>query len=246
MLTLAKVPHPPLETPPITAWSFSRLTAFEECPYRVYLSTVMKAPEPPRDDNHPLERGSRIHKEAEDYLNGTTDTLPKSLTKLADYYTAMKERTKTLKHGVEVPWAVTKDWELCDWWAPDVWFRLKTDYFEFLDPTAMKQVDHKTGKSYGKEVARAQQGQLYAATGFVLYPEVEAISVSFAYIDEGKVTPEINYSRAMASLFLKKFTDRALVLTTCTLFAAKPNRHNCQWCPYGRKVGTGHCQFAVE
>ncbi len=75
MIELTQATRPDAEKPlskpetfgPVAAWSYSALKVFEECPYRTYISRVKKIPEP---SSPAADRGSQIHDEAEQYVDG--------------------------------------------------------------------------------------------------------------------------------------------------------------------------------
>ena len=73
---------------PIKAWSFSTLTKFEECPYRVYLNKVEKIPEP---SGSAADRGTAIHTLAEDYVQGFVGELPDELSKYTESFKQLRK-----------------------------------------------------------------------------------------------------------------------------------------------------------
>lgn len=231
----------------IKAWSFSALKLFEKCPYAAKLRYLDKQPGPDHsdDDKHPLVRGTRIHLEAEEYVNGTREQLPTSLKKLSTEFEELRTAYEAGEVKLEEEWAFDVEFEPCAWFGDTTWLRVKTDVMQFFDEHNAKIIDHKTGKKYGNEVPHMQQGQLYAVTGFILYPKLNFIEDQFWYLDEGKTTSKI-YTREKAMKFLPRFVDKGLKMTTCTNFPAKPNAMNCKFCDYGVVKGTGECAFAVE
>lgn len=229
----------------ITAWSFSRLSNFERCPYSVYLASIAKEPGPVRDETHPAERGTKIHKEAEDYVQGLTEKLPHSLRKLEPEFKMLKSMWDDGILEIEQDWGFDIDWKSCGFFDKQVWLRVKCDVVIHHDKEQATVIDHKTGKSFGNEVKHISQGQLYAIATFMKYPELQRIDVEFYYIDEGK-TKKKSYSRNKIIKPLEKFNRRGLAVTQCISFQPKPNVHNCMWCDYGPNKGTGICTFGVE
>ncbi len=233
-------------TPPLKAWSFSRLLSFEACPYRVYLSHVVKSPEPEQDENHPLVRGTRIHKEAEDYLLGKGElTRALQKPKIAEHLEICKELYEEGNASVEEDWAFNDTWGVTGWWDDDVWVRLKLDVSCTLGEDFVQVTDWKTGKSLGKEVRNMQQAQLYAIGVFLRNPKIQYVEPVFAYTDENKIIHLNPIKRGKIPRYIKRFEVRANKLTSCTDFRAKPNRMNCRYCPFGLN-GTKACIHGVE
>lgn len=232
----------------IPAWSFSRLVKFEECPYSVFLSAVKKEPRRVPDDDEKEtagDRGTRIHQEAEDFVNGTIDTLPTNLKKLRTDFEYLKTMYAEGKVELEEDWGFDIDWKTCGYYDKEIWLRVKCDVIVHHDKTQATVIDHKTGKSFGNEVKHMQQGQLYMVAAFMKYPDLESIDVEIYYIDEGKVKKK-SYTRAKMVRHLKQFTERGRKVTTCIDFRAKPNIHTCRFCDFGPNKGTGACPYGVD
>jgi ATP-dependent helicase/DNAse subunit B len=68
---------------PVPTWSYSALKTFEECPYRTYIQRVKKIPEPP---SPAADRGTAIHKLAEEFVKGEIGELPAELNKFEDEF----------------------------------------------------------------------------------------------------------------------------------------------------------------
>jgi RecB family exonuclease len=239
------------ETPPLKAWSFSRLEVFEKCPYRAELQYVQKLEE----DNDPkreeaLNRGKRVHKDAELYVQGELDGLTKELKKFEDLFKDLRERyaADPSMFILEEQWAFTRDWQPTEWYADDAWCRMIPDRGEWLDTdkTALKVADYKTGKKDGNEVKHAQQGQLLVVGSFMKFPALQVAEPVFEYLDHGKKSLRKTYTREQAMVFLPAFERRGLAMTEATRFQPKPNRINCAWCPYGPSRGNGKCIYGVE
>lgn len=230
----------------IKSWSYSRLKTFEKCPYTLQLSAVDKVPGPVRDENHPANRGTKVHKEAEDYVKGEVDVLPASLKKLKTEFEVLREEYAQGLTLVEQPWGFDEEWGQCDYWDQDkIWLRVKCDVAKFFEEDSAKIVDHKTGKSFGNEVSHVQQGQLYAVSTFMRYPQIDLVEASMWYIDEGKIKSR-TYHRSKFLPIFENFNKRARVLTEMPVLLPKPNKFNCQWCDYGPQNGNNECPYGIE
>ena len=215
----------------VRAWSFSSIKRFEQCPAATKYQKIDKIKEP---DNKAMERGTAIHKEAEDYIQGITDELPKSLSKFPDYYQWMRDEFAAGRAIVEEDWAHRIDWSECGWSDRDAWYRAKLDVMVFENKTSAIIIDHKSGKKYGNETKHQEQGLLYAITAFLRYPELELIKYVFVYVDHG-VKLERTLTREQALRFHALWHRRGLIMTTATMFDYMPSAHNCRWCFYGKE-----------
>lgn len=222
-------------------WSASLLKKFEKCPYSVFLRYVKRILEP---SNEAMERGTKIHQMAEDFVQGITDELPKELIKFERDFIELKEQyeediTKERYVLIEDDWAYRSDWSQTDWKAKDVWLRMKLDVFIRENLTSAKIIDHKTGRKFGNELSHSEQAMIYAIGAFVRYPELEYIECEFWYLDHGEKLFKI-FRRFEFETFLKRIEQRALVLTTCNEFLPKPSKSACKWCHY---LKTGDCEY---
>jgi len=231
----------------IKQWSFSKLSVFEQCKFRAKLQYVDKIPEPerplpPGKTEHANDRGSRIHDSAEFYIRNNCKLIPE-LSKFEQEFEALKTLFKAGKVSLEGEWAHDREWLPAAWNSSTTWLRLKLDAFVHVSKTHAVVIDYKTGRLYGNEIKHAEQGQLYMASVFVRYPELETVTVEFWYTDQDDIT-SVTYTRAQGTHFLKKYTNKGDLITSCTDFPANPNIFSCKWCPYGPK-GTGHCTKGV-
>ena len=232
---------------PINAWSYSRLSVFEQCKFRAKLAFVDRIPEPERPlpkgkSEHANDRGTRIHTAAELYIQKEVELIPE-LAHFKAEFAALKQGYKQGIVAVEGEWAVTRDWEPTAWNSSDVWARIKLDAFIRTSPTHAVIVDYKTGKKFGNEIKHAEQCQLYQLAAFLRYPELDQINVELWYTDLDEMT-QMSFTRAQGMRFFRNFDTRGAAMTMEDDFPAKPNAFSCQWCPYGPR-GTGHCTQGV-
>lgn len=218
----------------IKAWSYSRLTTYEQCPLKAKLKFVDRLPEPP---NKAMERGSKIHEEAASYLSKETNRLPASLKKLERDYRALR----TADPAVELQIAFDRTWKLVEWFSPQAWLRVVVDALSMRDGDALV-VDHKTGKVRdGYE----SQLDLYATAIFAAYPEVQTVTPQLWFVDHGVKVPRlrqaVTFVRDKLTTHKKEWTKRALPMLSDKRFVARPN-WSCQWCHF-RKDNGGPCKF---
>ena len=232
---------------PIKAWSFSRLSIFEQCAFRAKLAYVDKIPEPERPlpkgkTEHANDRGSRIHDAAEAYVRGNA-LMTDELHNFDAEFRKLNELFKQGRVQLEGEWAVDQSWEPTAWRSSDTWGRIKLDALVTLTPDHAVVIDYKTGRKYGNEVSHAKQGQLYQLATFLRYPELQTIDVEFWYLDQDEITTT-RYTRRQGERFFKYFDQQARAMTEAVEFPPKPNMYSCRWCPYGPK-GTGDCKVGV-
>ena len=230
----------------IKAWSMSRLDVFETCPYRAKLQYIDKIPQKEREvpegkDEHPLDRGIRVHDAAEKFVKEDI-LLIEELKLFENDFLAARELYRTTPHNciVEEDWAFDDAWQKTGWNSDDCWGRLKLD-LGVIDDDYMDIVDYKTGKKYAPK--HIQQGQLYAIVSFLRFPQLKNVNTKFWYVDSGD-TLEQSYNRLQGLVLKDGFDNRARALTTATQFPAKSSAYACRFCPYGEgRDGNKHCEY---
>lgn len=232
----------------ITAWSFSRLKDFEQCPLKAYKKYVEKASQEHMDMTA-ANRGSMVHTSAELFVQGDGPFI-KEMAKFRDYFADVKIEYEAGDVIVEQDWGFDKDWSVTGWFDKDVWCRMKLDTLRTKtrnddgDPVHVIPTDYKTGKKYGNEVSHGQQGQIYAVGTFLRFPTVEVADVELVYLDQGQTTKR-TYTREKAMKFLPSWTSRGLKMTEATDYPPKPNKMTCMWCPFGPQHGDASCEWGV-
>jgi RecB family exonuclease len=226
----------------VPAWSYSTVTTFEECAYRVYIAKVKKIPEP---SGEAADRGTMVHKAAEDYVQGLTDQLIPELKNHAAWLEHLRVEFPTGSVSVEGEWAYTIDWEKTGWMDPTCWARIKLDVFVKTSPTTGRVIDYKTGKKFGNEIKHGQQGLLYAIGAFMRDPELEYVDVEFWYTDLAlKESTKKSYTRAQALMMMPSFHKRGVRMTTEKEFNPNPSKMNCKWCHFG-KGEHPECRYGI-
>jgi RecB family exonuclease len=229
----------------IKNWSASSLARFEQCAYYLYLSRILRSPKPPEPDDSPLVRGTRIHEDAERYVRGETQDMPRSLAKFGEQFQDLRALHEAGKVKCEEDWGFTRLWEPTEYLGKDCWALIKCDAVVELEHNNVRVIDYKTGKSMGKEVSHGFQMQIYAAGAIARYPEATLIETQLWYLDEGKTRSKV-YTPDQVKVLRGRLDARADKLTGAVAFPAKPNRNNCRWCEYGpNNGGTNACPYGV-
>ena len=183
----------PVELGKIRAWSYSTLKVFEECPYRSYIAKVRRIAEP---SGPAASRGSKIHQQAEDYVNGKLEELPDTLD---GHFTRDFEQLKKLyKEGkveLEGEWGFDIKWNPVKWLDKATWSRIKLDAYVQQDEKSARVIDYKTGKKFGNEISHGQQCLLYAIGTFFRYPELEFVQAELWYLDQKSTTKKRRKTR---------------------------------------------------
>ena len=201
-------------------WSYSSWSLLKKCAAAFKYGQIdkLRGPSVPA-----MERGTRIHSLAENYLNGgITGGVPPDLRKLSTEFKNLK-RAKPI---VEKFWGLDPDWKPMEYG----WVVAKTD--AAVEPTkkdnSLVVVDHKTGRVYPDH---DDQGSLYAAVGFGMYPKVEKVEVEFFYVDQGIVSP-YEFSRKKLISLSEYWMEEGAKLMSTRKFLPTPSESACRWCGF--------------
>lgn len=214
----------------ITAWSYSRYRDYEKCPLLAKFKHVDKLKEPP---NEAMERGTLIHKLAEDFALKRVKKLPPELKQFKAKFTALQKQ----KLLVEEQWAFNDKWGRVDWFAKDAWCRVKMDA-SYQSKKEVVVIDHKTGRY--REGEYTEQLELYALAALLIYTSAETVSCRLWFLDSGD---EATYTATRADLptLQKVWVTRTKAMLNDKRFAPKPGNH-CRWCHFSKAKG-GKCKF---
>ena len=215
--------------PTIQAWSYSRLSTWEECPAKAKYKFVNKLPEP---DSPYAARGSDIHKMAEEYITGKVPELPVPLKEVGTYI-------EELKGGhAELQLAFAVDWKPTSWFGPQVYCRVIFDA-AVVTPPVVVVADHKTGKK--REEEHTDQLRLYGLAAMKQWPEATRVDAQVIYVDHGERL-RMTFSKSVERELQEYWDERAGKMRADDIFPARPNP-KCRWCHF-RKSNGGPCQFS--
>lgn len=215
----------------ITAWSYSRYSAYEQCPFKVKLTAIDKLKEP---SSPALENGTAVHAELERYLKVSDAPVPQCAIKLC----ADVEELKARKAYAELEVCFNDKWEPVDWFAKDAWCRIKVDALVKEDNYAWV-VDFKTGKVRD---TYEPQLELYALAALLMFPTIDTVDVSLLFVDAGKRLDGCQFTRKDLDMLKAKWTDRVTPMLEDEEFRPTPNQY-CRFCHF-RRTNTGICQAA--
>lgn len=211
-------------------WSYSRWSVANKCMARYMFQCLLKLPQPA---SAPMERGSKIHKKGENYLDGTIKNVPVEYRLFSDELKAIKK----LGADSEGTFAFTKTWAITafDDWA-HCWLRIKIDAFVGGKNDATI-IDFKTGKPYKDTV---DQSELYAVGAFQSFDKLETIDAEFWYLDSGEVV-DFHYTRGEFKKLKRKWATRGRELLAARQFPPTTDAYNCTYCPFrsDKKLANG-------
>lgn len=235
----------------IKSWSISRLKVYESCPKHAKLKYIDKIPEPdrgpPPKGEWPNDRGSRVHKQSEQFVKGERNDLVAESAAFSEEFHHLRDMHKAGKVITERMWCFNTDWCLVDEEdRENIWARFIIDALVFVTPNHAVVIDYKTGKRFGNEIDHGKQVQAYQLATFLKYPEVDLVTTELWYLDQNELATQ-RFTREQGLRFYKGINDRAVKMTEAEDFPSKPGRA-CFFCPYktgliGKKgpLGTGNC-----
>lgn len=105
----------------VPSWSYSKLSDFEKCKKYFWLKHDQKIPEPERELRpgqleHANDRGTRLHTNAELFINGTEPDLDPANDKHFGYNMEfLRELYTEGLVSLEGEWGMNRQWEPCGW-----------------------------------------------------------------------------------------------------------------------------------
>ena len=161
----------------MTAWSYSAIKTFVQCPKRYFHTKVAK--DVTDKPNAAALYGEQAHKAAEDYVAKGTPIEPKfhPMKAVAEVLNAMPgEKFPEMRMGIK---KVDGGYEPSSFTASDVWWRGIADLV-IINGEKAKLVDYKTGKN--AKYADVKQLDLMAGALFVLKPELKVVKSALAFV----------------------------------------------------------------
>jgi hypothetical protein len=214
------------------AWSYSKLKNFEACPKRHYHVDIKK--DFKEEESEQLKHGNRTHTIFDQYLRNGTVMPPVLAPELMPWidrvltFRGKDVRTLGAQVIAEQQLAITKDFEPCEWFSKQAWYRAKVDAMWRLGPVG-GIVDWKTGRVVEDSV----QLMLAAACTFYHYPELQVIRSTFAWLAEDCQTDQ-DLRRDQLPEMWNNIWERVENLKHAhetTSYPPIPNRLCRAWCP---------------
>ena len=211
----------------MTAWSYSSIKTFDQCPKKYYHLKVAKDF---KDEGNDASRyGNDAHEAAEHYIKHGTPIPEKYKIMQPVVHTLAKfkgEKHTELKLGVR---KTDTGYEPCGFFDKDVWYRGIVDIV-IIDGWNAHMVDYKTGKN--AKYADMKQLDLMAGAIFVHFPDVLRIKSGLAFVVSNEF-PRKTHVRTELSQYMNVFEDQLYMLGQAEehgVWNAKSSPL-CGWCP---------------
>lgn len=214
----------------IPSWSFSTWDTFENnCKRKIYYRKIEKLPDPP---GPALARGSRIHKQLEDYAKYEDSPFPSQYADWQPLLDDLLERDFQAERSI----AFDRDWNVVDW--ADGWLRLQIDGSCWGPRKIFTVVDYKTGKIWPNS---KHQIELYSLAGLLVEPEAKKVHAELWYLDQTQIK-DLQVKRSQVDELKEKWHARGEEVTSETNWDPVPSSFNCRFCAFAKSKG-GPCDY---
>jgi RecB family exonuclease len=210
-----------------TAWSYSSIKTFDQCPKKYYHLKVAK--DVKDEPGEAADYGTAVHAAAEYFIKDGTP-IPDKFKFMRPILEPLAQRPgdkyTELKLGVRV---TPEAYEPCGFFDKGVWYRGIADLLIVDGPRAWL-LDYKTGKS--AKYADMKQLDLMAGAVFVHFPEVQTIKSGLAFVVSNEF-PNKTHERGKLTEYMTVFEEQLDMLDAAMeadTWSAKPSGL-CPWCP---------------
>jgi hypothetical protein len=215
----------------MTAWSYSSITLFEQCPKKYYHLRIAKDIKEPESDA--MNYGKDLHLAAEEHIRDGKP-LPEKYAYIQELLDKLKDikGEKLCENKLAVKLTTDNRLIPCDFFDKDVWYRGIADLI-ILDRENQEAriIDYKTGKS--AKYADTKQLKLLAACVFTHYPEVKVIKAGLLFVVSKEFIKE-EYSTHHRLAYFEQFKPLVNQLDACIsngVWNPKKNFTCSKWCP---------------
>lgn len=227
-------------------WSWSHLQVYRKCHFRARLKYLERSPEPERKEDDARDRGTKIHKAMEDFVNmDTRIELPPVLQPFEGPLQSMRDMKQdgVAKVEIEQPMYFDQNWNILPEDGPERWLIVIPDANVTVPREFCLTIDGKSGKKFGNEVSHFGQLELYSIAQWVRDPSYSEYESELWYFDQKDIVSHVftppQLERARARL------DREVeLMMKDTIHRPNPSKMNCKYCPYSPR-GTGACPVGV-
>ena len=211
----------------MTAWSYSSIKTFEQCPKKYFHLKVVKDV---KDDPGPeAVYGTEVHLAAEEFIR---DGKP-----IPDKYGFIRPVVERLANfpgekRTEMKVALRKEgteFSPCSFFDKEVWYRGIIDLL-IINGERAHLLDYKTGKN--AKYADMKQLDLMAGAVFVHYPQVQEIKSGLLYVVSNEFPKKVHVREKLGE-YLSVFDDQLERLNAAMehgVFNPKSGPL-CGWCP---------------
>lgn len=210
------------------AWSYSSLTAFEQCPKRYFHTRVAKdVPDPPGEA---AQWGTEVHKQLE--LRVKDD---KQLPAALQYLEPMMSKILSTPHDSIAPekqYCFNADFTPVAWFSKEAWCRSVID-LDIRKGDRALILDYKTGK----RKLDSDQLRLFAAVAMTADETLNRVTTGFLWLKDNKIDKE-TYTRSDVPSIWQDFLARVARLEAAfsnNKWVPKPSGLCKGWCPVGKQ-----------
>lgn len=210
-----------------TAWSYSSIKTFDQCPKKYYHLKILK--DIKDTGSEATIYGQEVHKAAEDYIKDGVP-IPEKFAYIRGVVEALGrkegEKHTELRLGVK---RIDEGYEPCKFLGKDVWWRGIADLV-IIDGDTAYSVDYKTSKN--AKYADVKQLDLVAGGIFTHFPQVDKIRSALIFLVSNDVIKKDHYREHMHD-YLSTFDpllDRLEVAEESGVWNAKSGPL-CRFCP---------------
>lgn len=210
-----------------TAWSYSSIKTFDQCPKKYYHLKILK--DIKDTGSEATIYGQEVHKAAEDYIKDGVP-IPEKFAYIRGVVEALGrkegEKHTELRLGVK---RIDEGYEPCKFLGKDVWWRGIADLV-IIDGDTAYSVDYKTSKN--AKYADVKQLDLVAGGIFTHFPQVDKIRSALIFLVSNDVIKKDHYREHMHN-YLSTFDpllDRLEIAEESGVWNAKSGPL-CRFCP---------------
>lgn len=209
----------------LIAWSYSRLSDFEQCPFMFYHKHITKQFKVNYDAPHILE-GRAVHKMFEDAVTKGTGLAP-----TYSHFNKLVRAIRSQEPVAEKQFTWNAQGRTVSWFDKKAYFRQALDIIcRDTMPDSAIIIDWKTGK-VRKSV---DQLRLYAGTLMRAEPNLQTVHTAYVWLDHPEVAPlMMGYNRNELESIWDSFEERADGIQRANQSGNWPKKKNvfCAWCP---------------
>jgi hypothetical protein len=158
----------------MTAWSYSSIKTFDQCPKKYFHLKVVK--DVKDEAGEAADYGTAVHEAAELFVTSGVP-IPEKFAFMRPIVEPLAKKQGTKYAEIKI--GVTSDLKPCGFFDKDVWYRGIADLL-IVNGSKAWLIDYKTGKN--AKYADMKQLDLLAGAIFIHYPEVETINSALLYV----------------------------------------------------------------
>ena len=211
----------------MTAWSYSSIKTFDQCPKKYFHLKVVK--DVKDDPGEAAVYGTLVHEAAELFVKDGTP-IPEKFAYMRPIVEPLAAQSGVKITEMKLGLRKTADgFEACDFFAKDVWYRGIVDLL-ILDGDRAWMIDYKTGKN--AKYADMKQLDLMAGALFVKFPDLKVIKSALIYVVSNEF-PKKTHKRENLTQYLSVFDtqlDRLDAAMENGVWNAQTSPL-CGWCP---------------